>query len=1148
MSATKRGAGARWATVAASALCFGLLSIATGVSVARAAATAPGWAVGSLPQPSNFSNAENALCEQGLEICDAYVVTVTNVGEAPSDGTPIVITDRLPPGLAVHRVQAKDMETKQPLECQPEPIPLPEEGSEEPPPPPTTEITCRDNVVLRPGDVLYVKVNVTVTTNATLPVVTNTVEVEGGGAAPATASDPSASAAANSVNSEAPEFGPQIFSVHAFGSDGSPDTQAGDHPGMLVTTLDYNTVNFAFTHPGTSTEEVSVQEPKTVVVNLPVGLVGNPLAAATCPEANLRESGPGCPADSQVGTVIVDEHGRLSDSESEGVSSSIYNMVPQHGNPMEFAFNVANEGEIAMYPRFIPTASGYALSIAVPAQPRSTLTPVGTTLMFFGNPALRDAELHQRAVERETGLPVALENVAPAAMFTNPTDCSAAPALARVEMTSWVQPRHWVTRTSPLYEADPLRQLTECSALQFNAQIEVKPETTQTDTPSGYTMDIKVPQAPNFAPDLATPDLRDAELRLPDGVAISPAAGTGLVGCRATGPEGINITHGWTPTGAQPLDPADPEAMEIGADGLPRIAPGHCPPASQVGTVAIATPLLAEPLTGHVYIAQPHCGLEGRPACTDEDASRGRMFGLYAQAEGSGVIVKLEGSIFLDPSTGKMTVRFKDTPQLPFTDLHLRLKGGERALLANPQGCSLAQTTSRLTPWGAPEVNTAEPTSWFWPTGCSATEPFAPGFLAQMSTPSAGGASPLTVVVSRHDGEQDLSGFELKTPPGVLGLISQIAPCSESQAALGTCPPESQIGHVLVAVGSGSQPVWEPGAVYFTAGFEGAPFGLSIVTPAHVGPFNLGNVIARAAIRVDPHTAALTIAAAHLPQIVDGVPLRIQAIAMTIDRSGFMINPTNCSRQQVTATVTGALPDGSQGASAAVSTPFAAAGCNKLPFAPRLTALTHARTSKANGAYLQVNIAAAPGQDNLGKVKVVLPKQLPSRLSTLQKACTHAVFETNPASCPAGSVVGTGMAVTPLLKSPLSGPAYLVSHGGYAFPDLEIVLQGEGVTITLDGSTQISKGTTSNAFRALPDTPLSRFQLVLPDGPNALLGANANLCKAKLSMPTALTAQNGAAIKRTTKIAVTGCPKHSAKKTKKAKTKTRTSAKRAKRR
>jgi hypothetical protein len=1121
----------------ACALAVLALSGWVGVPIARATSPGPGWAVSSLSQPTNFSNAENAGCEaKPAVLCDEYLVTVTNVGERRTDGSPVVIHDQLPVGIIAYEAAGKDMETGQALTCKPE---LPPEREEPREPEETPEekeertegkVSCTDEGVVLPGDVLYIKISVLVETNATLAAVTNQVDVEGGGAASATSAGSLTSS--NSVNDEAPLFGPQTFSVQAYGPGGSSDTQAGDHPGMVSTTIDYTTINFAATHPGSSEAEVTVQEPKTITVNLPVGFIGDPLAAGTCPEASLRENGPGCPANSQVGTVILNEHGSLSDSESEGVSSKVYSMVPEPGYPMEFAFNVAKEGEIIMYPRLIPTASGYALSITVPAQPRSGLTPAGITLMLFGDPALRDAELHQRAAERETGLPVQLEQVSPFALFRNPTYCGSEPLSATVEMNSWVQPARWVTKTTTMYEATPTQGLDGCSALQFNPRVEVKPEVTETDTPSGYGVDIKVPQGPNFQPDLATSDLRGTEVTLPAGVAISPAAGYGLASCPATGPQGINITHGWASTGAQPLDPADPEAMEIAPDGLAHIAPGHCPSASRVGTVEITTPLLATPLTGHIYMAEPECGGEGQHACSPEDVTGGKLFRMYLEAEGSGIIIKLEGRIAADPDTGQLTVSFSEAPQFPFSDLHLQIKGGERALLANPQSCTAATATSALTPWataaeGGTEAgaNIATPSAFLQSTGCASPEPLSPGFLAQAGAPNAGGSTPLTMTVSRHDGEQDLFGFELKFPSGLLGLISAVTPCPEPQASLGTCSSESEIGHMTVALGSGSQPIWESGSVYLTGGYEGAPFGLSIVTPARVGPFNLGSVITRAAIHIDPHTAALTIDAAKLPQTVDGVPLRIKVINMTIDRPGFMINPTSCTPQQMSVAIIGALPDASRGASAAASTPFAVAGCRSLPFAPKITALAHAKTSKATGAYLKVTVGATAGQDNLGKVKVVLPKQLPSRLSTLQKACVEAVFEANPAQCPSGSVVGAGTAVTPLLKSPISGPAYMVSHGGRGFPDLEIVLQGEGVTITLDGSTQIAKGTTSTAFKALPDAPISSFQLVLPDGPNALLGANANLCKTKLAMPTAFTAQDGATIKQSTRIAVSGCPK-----------------------
>jgi hypothetical protein len=243
-----------------------------------------------------------------------------------------------------------------------------------------------------------------------------------------------------------------------------------------------------------------------------------------------------------------------------------------------------------------------------------------------------------------------------------------------------------------------------------------------------------------------------------------------------------------------------------------------------------------------------------------------------------------------------------------------------------------------------------------------------------------------------------------------------------------------------------------------------------------------------------------------------------------------MFNPTNCAPLSVDGTITS-----TQGATAAVSSHFQAANCATLPFKPKFTVLTQAKTSKANGAYLHVKVTSGAGQANIGKVKVDLPKQLPSRLTTLQKACPDAAFNANPASCPAASVIGSATAITPVLNSPLTGPAYLVSHAGAAFPDLVVVLQGEGITLDLVGNTDIKKGITISTFNTVPDAPISTFDLVLPQGPHSALAGYGNLCKTHLNMPTALTGQNGAQVKQTTRIAVSGCPKAKRRTTGKAK-------------
>jgi hypothetical protein len=368
-----------------------------------------------------------------------------------------------------------------------------------------------------------------------------------------------------------------------------------------------------------------------------------------------------------------------------------------------------------------------------------------------------------------------------------------------------------------------------------------------------------------------------------------------------------------------------------------------------------------------------------------------------------------------------------------------------------------------------------------------------------------------------------------------LAKIAGVPLCGEAQANAGTCGPESQLGTTSVLAGSGEHPLYVPGGrVYLTTGYKGQPFGLSIVVPAVAGPFNLGNVVIRAAIHIDPNTAQVTVLSNPLPQSRDGVPFRLRTVNVEINRAGgFTFNPTNCVQQSITATLTGA-----QGASANVASPFAVTGCKTLPFKPAFSASTQAKTSKANGASLVVKVAQKPGEANIHKVDLQLPLAFPSRLTTLQKACTEAQFNTNPAGCPEGSFIGTAKAVTPVLNASLVGPAILVSHGGAAFPDVKFILQGEGVEIVLDGKTDIKKGITYSKFETVPDAPISSFETVLPEGPHSILGTNIpasakySLCGQKLVMPTTITGQNGAQVTQSTNIAVTGCGKPSIKITK----------------
>ena len=514
-------------------------------------------------------------------------------------------------------------------------------------------------------------------------------------------------------------------------------------------------------------------------------------------------------------------------------------------------------------------------------------------------------------------------------------------------------------------------------------------------------------------------------------------------------------------------------------------APAGCPDAAKVGTVQITTPLLAHPLDGGVYLA------------TQNANPFSSLLALYIVARDpiSGVLVKLAGRVTPDPYDRPPDDDVSKTPAAAVRRPQAALLRRRARAASTPPRCGTYTTTASFSPWsdGAP----ANPSASFAIAGgangspCPNPLPFAPSLQAGSTNLQAGAFTPLTTTVSREDGNQNLAGVTLHLPPGLLGMLSSVTRCGEPQAALGTCSAASLIGHVVASVGLGPNPYTVAGGqVFITDAYKGAPFGLSIAEPAKAGPFDLGSgpcdcVVVRAKIDVDPHTSALTVTSDPLPTILQGIPLQLKHVNVTVDRPGFSFNPTNCGPLAITATLAGEL-----GAIAQASSAFRAANCATLPFKPRFTALTQGKTSKAKGASLHVKVASARGQANIAKVRVDLPKQLPSRLTTLQKACVDRVFNADPAACPAASVVGTATAITPVLRGALSGPAYLVSHGGAAFPDLEIVLQGEGVTLILDGGTNIKHGVTSSTFAAVPDAPVSTFDLVLPEGPHSVLAAN----------------------------------------------------------
>ena len=860
-------------------------------------------------------------------------------------------------------------------------------------------------------------------------------------------------------------FGIETFENSIVTQEGLPAAQAGSHPYAMTTTIVFDHhYSEEYKEGEGGNGELPDGDPKNIEVNLPAGLIVNPTATeARCTEAEIEISGE-CPGAAAVGGATVDFSGGFGEQ-----SATVYNMVPTApGVPGELAFDVTGVGIIVHIVGKVRTGGDYGLSADIPDISQKAAF-YGAKLTLWGNPS---GAGHGRP------------------FLTLPSSC-AGTLTATMRAQSWQEPNTW----TPLQQSSPAMHAVEgCGLLAFGPSLRVQPIGVQpgiplADSPSGLSFDLQVPQEESLT-GLASANLKDTVVTLPAGMAVSPSAANGLGACSE---EEIGLHNAEKPS---------------------------CPDDSKVAEAEILTPLLEAPLKGSVYLAQ-----QGDAGPAQGSNPFGSLLALYLVAEGSGALVKLAGHVEADPSTGQLTTTFENNPQLPFSELKLSFFTGARAPLVTPPACGTYTTTTQLTPWSAPFSGPpATPQDSFTvASGCDGG--FAPSFTAGMESDQAGAFSPFTLTFSRQDGEQRLAGVQVTTPPGLLGVLKSVVQCPEPQASEGACGPESLIGETTVAAGPGEDPFWvKGGRVYLTGPYRGAPFGLSIVVPAIAGPFNLGDVIVRAAINVDPNTAQITVTSDPLPSILQGIPLDLRTINVTADRPGFMFNPTNCSPLSVAATIT-TIGD----ASAAVSSPFHVTNCAALAFKPSFTVSTQAKTSKANGASLDVKVVSGSGQANIAKVDVSLPKQLPSRLTTLQKACAEAQFAANPAGCPAGSFVGVATAVTPILSVPLTGPAILVSHGGAAFPDLVLILQGQGVTIELTGNTDIKNGITYSKFETVPDAPVSTFELKLPEGPNSILGtnlpakANYSMCGQTLTMPTTITGQDGAAVTQTTKIAVTGC-------------------------
>jgi hypothetical protein len=854
------------------------------------------------------------------------------------------------------------------------------------------------------------------------------------------------------------------FEIESFTTSVST-TQAGAHPNVATS------IRFAsHLNPRAEDHRVPNQGPHNLIVNAPPGLIGDLTAVPTCSTTVFEgvHASFGCPDTTQVGTATI----LYSGTKLEKMPV----VLLEHGSSQVARLGIAGAVPTVIDLKLRSTGD-YGISASAEPIPEDSVFGVG--LQLWGIPAQHERGCQSVTVRESEGIPTneCVAATPPTAesqwrpFLTNPTAC-AGPLTTTLSVDSNQEPERYLTASSE----QP--QSTGCGALAFNPFFTTTPDTTQADSPSGYAFGLTVPQ--NLEPvGFASSELRKAVVTLPPGVTLDPSAATGLQAC------------------------SDAQF------GIGSTTPPSCPSASVIGSDEVISPDVPNALNGRLYVGQPEPG---------------NMYRVFQYVEGDGLDVKLEGRASPNLVTGQVITTFENLPQLPFSELKLHFKGGNTAVLANPPMCEQSTTATALTPWSGNAD--ATPSSSFQVSSdgqggnCPAVWPLSPSFSAGSNSLVAGANTTFSLTLSRADRTQYFGDLSAHLPPGLVGDLATVPLCPSAEAAADTCPASSQIGTVSTEAGVGETPFALTGVVYLAQPrIPNSPASLSVVVPAIAGPYDLGNVVVGADIRVN-NDGSVGVGSDPLPTILEGVPLRIRQIGVDITRPGFMLNPTSCAPMSVDATVLS-----TQGQSADVSSPFQLADCRSLSFSPKFTVATQGSTSKANGASLTVRVAQKRGEADIHSVHVELPKQLPSRLTTLQKACAERQFASDPAGCPRGSVVGTAIAMTPTLSGPLVGPAFLVSHGAAAFPDLEIVLQGEGVSVILDGATYIKRGVTSSTFASVPDAPISGFELTLPEGPYSLLSATGHLCSSRLLMPSTIVGWNGVAVKQTTKIAVSGCRK-----------------------
>jgi hypothetical protein len=1044
-------------------------------------AASPHWTMISQAAPAEFHPGDTS---------DFYEVFAVNDGAAATSG-PITLTDTLPAGLTVNGIDAY-------AEVPGGEVTVISIGCEQESVAALTTVACTTDEGVPVGRSLALHITVGVPGAGLSGPLINTADVSGGGA--------SESATASNSTPLTPSSQPVPYGTslqaHITDSEGATATQAGSHPLSFTTLVDFNVASAT---PNEHNCFRSGQPPscaglnaeaKDVDVALPPGLLGNPTAIPQCSQTQFEGQGfHSCPADTQVGAMYLYFY------TGQDQYAPVYNIEPPPGQPAELGFSVSTLTHI---PIFFHLRSEGDYGLTADVANINQFDPVRVSLLSIWGFPSDSAHDSQRlglppCGPLSHGCPSGVENPRP--FLTLPTSCAGAPLPVSLASDSWQNP----LSPPPVFNTVDLAGMTGCNKLKFEPKLEARPTTNLADSPSGLHVDLKVPQDnsnPGGGEDpkqLATAHLRDTTVTLPKGLTVNPSSAAGLEGCS---PSQIGLT---SKPGQTPIRTTT--------------APAACPDASKLGTVEVDTQLIDHPLPGSVYFATPF-----------QNPFKS-LLALYITVDDpqTSTVVKLASKVEIAPD-GQLTATLSEAPQVPFEDFKLDFFGGARAPLRTPSVCGTYKTTSELTPWSAPESGPpATPADSYkveaGPNGqpcpaSEAAEPNSPSFEAGTASPLAGAYSPFSLHLHREDGSQVFSALNVNLPPGLVGKLAGVGECSDSalasaasktgaaEQASPSCPASSRIGSVNVAAGAGPSPFNAGGSAYLAGPYKGAPLSVAIITPALAGPFDLGTVVVRNALHIDPETAQVSVRSDPIPTQLQGIQLDVRSIDVNLDRNRFTLNPTNCERFAVTGSEVSSL-----GNTAALSDPFQVGECSKLGFKPKLSLRLSGKTKRTGHPALRAALTY-PKQGNyanIARAQVTLPHSEFLDQSHIGTVCTRVQFAAgngNGEQCPAASIYGHARAVTPLLDQPIEGPVYLRSSN-HKLPDLVAALNGQ-ISVDLDGKVDTGKGGgIRNTFSVVPDAPVSKFVLSLKGGKKGLLVNSENICAKPQKALAHFVAQSG---------------------------------------